>query len=306
MAGPLRVDEPVLLATKLHPPGRRGLLPRPGLVRRLRPTAHRLTVLDAPAGWGKTSLLAEWCAAGDARVAWVALDTGDNHPVLFWSYVLAALREPLTGIGERALRALPAGGRAIRDAAVPLLVNDLVAQPGPIVLVLDDYHVITDRIVHETVSFLVERVPEHVHVVVATRGNPPLPLGGRAAGADRRRPSVRGSPRSGEAVDRLARRTEPPASRSRRRPRRARRRRRACRGVHRHRPLRPGLLGTEVPRLRRPGIRLRTSILRRLSPESCRPSPSSRRRRPPRPAERAGVFLSEIDPDAGSGTPADR
>mgnify|MGYP001126263957 CR=1 FL=1 len=76
---PLRVDdEPVLLATKLHPPARRGLLPRPGLVHRLRPTVHRLTVLDAPAGWGKTSLLAEWCAnAHDVRVAWVALDTGE-------------------------------------------------------------------------------------------------------------------------------------------------------------------------------------------------------------------------------------
>lgn len=86
---PLRVDEPVLLATKLHPPARRGLLPRPGLVHRLRPTGHRLTVLDAPAGWGKTSLLAEWCAPGDVRVAWVSLDTGDDHPVLFSSYVLA-------------------------------------------------------------------------------------------------------------------------------------------------------------------------------------------------------------------------
>jgi LuxR family maltose regulon positive regulatory protein len=97
--------------------------------------------------------------------------------------VLAALRQPLPGIGERALRALPAGGRAIRDAAVPLLVNDLVAQPGPIVLVLDDYHVITDRVVHDTVTLLVERLPEDVHVVVATRGNPPLPLGRlRAAG----------------------------------------------------------------------------------------------------------------------------
>ena len=130
-------------------------------------------MLDAPAGWGKTSLLAEWCAgAHDARVAWVALDPGDDHPVLFWSYVLAALQRSLPGIGNRALRALPAGGRALRDAALPSLVNDLVAEPGPIVLVLDDYHVITDRSVHETVTLLVERMPEHVHVVVATRGRP--------------------------------------------------------------------------------------------------------------------------------------
>ena len=200
--------------------------------------------------------------AHDARVAWVALDTGDDHPVLFWSYVLAALRQSLPGIGERALRALPAGGRAIRDAAVPLLVNDLVAQPGPIVLVLDDYHVITDRVVHETVTLLVERLPEHVHVVVATRGNPPLPLGRlRAAGElqelrtddlafdDRRgHPGAHRRPRG---RSRRGRGGPPrPAHRGlagRRRARggvagRARRRRRRLRrGVHRHRPLRPGL-----------------------------------------------------------------
>ena len=320
---PLRVDdEPVLLATKLRPPARRGLLPRPGLVHRLRPTAHRLTVLDAPAGWGKTSLLAEWCAgADDVRVAWVALDTGDDHPVVFWSYVLAALQRSLPGIGDRALRALPAGGRALRDAALPSLVNDLIAQPGPIVLVLDDYHVITDRSVHETVTLLVERMPEHVHVVVATRGNPPLPLGRlRAAGelqelrtddlafdtdeVTRVLTAVPGVDLDADDVDRLARRTEGwPAGVALAAASLAGRDGDvgafvdAFTGTDRYVL---DYLGTEVLAALPADLRefvLRTSILRRLSPESCqavtgRPDAAALLDR----AERAGVFLSAIDP----------
>jgi LuxR family maltose regulon positive regulatory protein len=320
---PLGVDdEPVLLATKLRPPVRRGLLPRPGLVCRLQPTAHRLTVLDAPAGWGKTSLLAEWCAtANDVQIAWVALDSGDDHPVLFWSYVLAALRRPIPGIGERALRALPAGGRALRDAALPSLLNELITQPGQIVLVLDDYHVITDRTVHETVSLLVERLPEHVHLVVATRGNPPLPLGRlRAAGelrelrADdlafdtdevtRVLTAVPGVDLGADDVDRLARRTEGwPAGVALAAASLAGRGGQvsafveAFTGTDRYVL---DYLGTEVLAGLPPDLRdfvLHTSILRELSPESCRavtdrPDSAALLDR----AERAGVFLSAIDP----------
>jgi LuxR family transcriptional regulator, maltose regulon positive regulatory protein len=320
---PLPVDdEPVLLATKLAPPARRGLLARPALVERLRPTAYRLTVLDAPAGWGKTSLLAEWCAvASGVRLAWVSLDPHDDHPVLFWSYVLAGLRRTLPGIGERALRALPAGGRALRDAALPALVNDLVGQPGPIVLVLDDYQVITDSAVHETVTLLVERLPEHVHVVVATRGNPPLPLGRlRAAGellelrADdlafdaaettRVLTAVPGVDLGADEVDRLARRTEGwPAGVALAAASLAGRGAdvsafvEAFTGTDRYVL---DYLGTEVLAHLPADLRefvLRTSILRRLSPESCRavtgrPDSAALLDR----AERAGVFLSAIDP----------
>ncbi|MGQ0576988.1 MAG: LuxR C-terminal-related transcriptional regulator [Pseudonocardia sp.] len=180
------MDEgPVLLATKLHPPRAGGVLARPRLVRRLRPTARRLTLLDAPAGWGKTSLLAQWYRApdGGARVAWLGLDTADNDPVLFWSYVVAALRTVEPGIGTRTRAVLRTGGRALRAFAVPALVDDLAAVAEPLVLVLDDFHVITDPTVHETVSVLVERLPAQLHLVVATRGDPPLPLGKlRAAG----------------------------------------------------------------------------------------------------------------------------
>lgn len=175
----------MLLATKLHPPVRRGLVTRPRLVDRLRPTERRITVLEAPAGWGKTSLLTDWAAsaAGGLRVAWVALDGGDNDPVLFWSYVLAALRTCTPAVSDRPLAALRAGARALREAALPLLVNDLVAAPDPLVLVLDDYHVIAEPDVHETLALLLDRLPPPLHVVVAGRADPPLPLGRlRAAG----------------------------------------------------------------------------------------------------------------------------
>jgi LuxR family maltose regulon positive regulatory protein len=175
----LGAAERVLLATKLHPPLPRGLIPRPGLVGRLRPTERRLTVLDAPAGWGKTSLVAQWAQqpGPGVRVAWLGLDRDDDDPVLFWSYVIAALRTQETGLGAAALAALGAGAAALREAAIPSLVNDLLTVTDPIVLVLDDFHVITGPDVHATVALLLGRLPPALHVVVCARGTPALPLG---------------------------------------------------------------------------------------------------------------------------------
>ena len=154
------VAEPVLLATKLHAPVRRGLVSRPRLLTRLRPIEHGLTLIDAPAGWGKTSLLADWYAHGSSglAVAWLALDAGDDDPALFWSHVVAALRTAAPGVGERTLAALGAGGRAVREAALPALVNDLLALPGPLVLVLDDYHTITDSQIHTGLALLLDHL----------------------------------------------------------------------------------------------------------------------------------------------------
>ncbi|HYZ37139.1 MAG TPA: LuxR C-terminal-related transcriptional regulator, partial [Pseudonocardiaceae bacterium] len=169
--------ERVLLETKLHPPAPRRLVPRPSLVERLSPTDRRLTVLDAPAGWGKTCLVGQWVAATNARVAWLGLDRGDDDPVLFWTYVIAALRTQLPGTGDAALAAMGAGWRALREAAIPLLLNDLLAQPDPIVLILDDYHVISNPQVHATLALLLERMPPALHLVVCSRGETPLPVG---------------------------------------------------------------------------------------------------------------------------------
>ncbi|MEW6471459.1 MAG: LuxR C-terminal-related transcriptional regulator [Actinomycetota bacterium] len=178
-------DEPalapvVLLETKLQPPAHRvAFVPRPRLVALLdQGSPGQLTLVDAPAGWGKTSLLAEWHAAArdPASFAWLALDVSDNDPVRFWTYVIEALRSVAPGLGELALAALGAPGTTAIDITLPALVNDLAALDSPVVLVLDDYHLVTNPEVHEAMAFLVEHLPPTLHLVVATRHDPPFPL----------------------------------------------------------------------------------------------------------------------------------
>jgi LuxR family maltose regulon positive regulatory protein len=136
----------------------------------------RLVVLGAGAGWGKTTLLSQWCARGDADFAWLSLDAADNDPVRFWTYVIAALGTVRSGLGESALADLRAPGLAIEESALPLLLNELADRRDPLVLVLDDYHVITSAAVHAQVEFLVDRMPAGVRMAIATRSDPPWPL----------------------------------------------------------------------------------------------------------------------------------
>ncbi|MGH3768574.1 MAG: sigma-70 family RNA polymerase sigma factor [Pseudonocardiaceae bacterium] len=170
---------PTLLATKLAPPLRRGLMHRRRLVDALDDAArHRLTLLVAPAGWGKTSLLADWHTAGRRdRVGWLALDPEDSDPVRFWTYLIAAVRTVLPGVGERALSTLGVRGRALLDAALPALINDLAALDEDVHLVLDDYHVLTDPELHRSVAYLLAHQPPRLHLVIAARHDPPLPVG---------------------------------------------------------------------------------------------------------------------------------
>jgi LuxR family maltose regulon positive regulatory protein len=167
---------PVLLETKLHPPSlRSGLVPRERLVGQLsgRPP---LTLVDAPAGWGKTTLLAEWRTTSGERTAWLALDRGDNDPRRFWAYVIEALRTVEPGVGANALALLRAPGAGVIDAALATLLNELCDLDQPVTLVLDDYHLVTNGSVHDGMSFLVEHLPPTLRLVVATRSDPPLPL----------------------------------------------------------------------------------------------------------------------------------
>ena len=166
-----------LLATKLHIPRRRSLVPRPRLSERLdRGGEARLTLLSAPAGFGKTTLLTEWLAAADGRsTAWLSLDPRDNDPVIFWTYLLSALQTTAPGVGADAL-ALLGEPHASIDDVLATLVNDLDAVPHDAVLVLDDYHVITAREVHDRMAFLLEHLPPQIHLVIATRADPVLPL----------------------------------------------------------------------------------------------------------------------------------
>ena len=169
-----------LLATKLHVPRPQpGFVPRPRLVQALsQGLAWGRVLICAPAGFGKTSLLADWARSGGRPVAWLGLDTGDNDPARFWRYVVAALDQAQPGIAERLGPLLgPPAPRSFEGLATAL-INELAAQPGQdeVLLVLDDYHLVDAGPVHESVAFLLENLPPGLLLVVSSRADPPLPL----------------------------------------------------------------------------------------------------------------------------------
>jgi LuxR family transcriptional regulator, maltose regulon positive regulatory protein len=150
---------------------------RPRLLDQLRAGVRgRLTLLAAPLGFGKTTLLAEWAAEDSRAVAWLSLDDGDNDPARFLAYLTAAIRTVAPQVGERVLAVQPIPVARLQDLMLPLLVNDLNDLPERVVLVLDNYHVVSDAAVHDVVSYLVENLPQRVRLVVSTRVDPRLPL----------------------------------------------------------------------------------------------------------------------------------
>jgi LuxR family transcriptional regulator, maltose regulon positive regulatory protein len=170
---------PELLRSKLRPPApREGLLPRARLQVRLQVGLQgKLCLLDAPAGFGKTTLLTQWCAgAGAGRVAWVSLDRGDNDPTRFWTYVVEAFRTVEPDVGAIALQALQRPSADLYRAVLPSLLNELSTIDPQLVLVLDDYHLVTNAACHQTLGFFLDHLPPGVHVALSTRADPPLPL----------------------------------------------------------------------------------------------------------------------------------
>jgi LuxR family transcriptional regulator, maltose regulon positive regulatory protein len=169
-----------LLATKLHVPRPQpGFAPRPRLVQALSEGLARGRVLIcAPAGFGKTSLLADWAHGGGRPVAWLGLDAGDNDPARFWRYVVAALDQAQPGIAERLGPLLGPPAPRSFEGLVTALINELAAQAGrdEVLLVLDDYHLVDAAPVHESVAFLLENLPPGLLLVVSGRADPPLPL----------------------------------------------------------------------------------------------------------------------------------
>ena len=169
------------VATKLNvPKPRPDLVARPRLAARLdRGALARLTLISASAGFGKTSLVAQWLSSGPARnrtVAWIALDPADSQPAAFWAQVLAALQAAaVPAIGESILPLLESG-LAPTEGVLAAVVNELSALPGELDLVLDDYHVIDDPDVHAGMTFLLDHLPPQIHVLITTRADPPLPL----------------------------------------------------------------------------------------------------------------------------------
>ena len=170
-----------LLQTKVFVPRpRRGFVPRPRLSERLSRGAEEsgLILVSAPAGFGKTTLLAEWLAAAPAAQwsrAWLSLDATDNDPARFWTYVITALRTAVPGLGAAALSLLESPQSSL-EAVIATLLNELSELPADVVLVLDDYHLVDGPAVQEGMAFLLEHLPPQLHLVIGTRADPALPL----------------------------------------------------------------------------------------------------------------------------------
>jgi LuxR family maltose regulon positive regulatory protein len=173
-----------LLETKLFlPPAPRRLVPRGRLTDRLeRSKGAKLLLVSAPAGFGKTTVLAEWLTTEGAAqhnpvaAAWLSLDRGDSDPGTFWIYLIAALRTVEPGIGGSELRLLQTPQPPPIRGILTTLLNDLAATRRDLVLVLDDYHEVESADVHEGMAFLLDHLPPRVHLAITTRADPPLPL----------------------------------------------------------------------------------------------------------------------------------
>jgi LuxR family maltose regulon positive regulatory protein len=184
------VDEPgapVVLSTKLDGPHASDrILSRAALVEALEQGVRgKLTLLSAPAGWGKTTVLAQWIASQGSshRIAWLGLDRADNDPAQFWGYLIAALRRTATALSNRASELLDVGAD-ITEVVLPTLLNEFELHTEVTVLILDDYHLVTNAAIHEQMTLLVARMPANLRLVVATRLDPALPLARLRAGAE--------------------------------------------------------------------------------------------------------------------------
>jgi LuxR family transcriptional regulator, maltose regulon positive regulatory protein len=173
-------ERDVLLATKLHMPRPRpDLVPRPRLAERLdEGLARGLMLVCAPAGYGKTVLLADWARRGPQPVAWLSLDVGDNDPARFWRHGVAALDRSRPGLAERVAPLFGPPAPASYEGLVTALINELAAgsDADQVLLVLDDYHLIDSGAVHTSLGFLLEHRPPGLHLVLASRSDPPLAL----------------------------------------------------------------------------------------------------------------------------------
>src|SRR5215216_3295629 len=167
-----------LLATKLHIPRTRpGFVARPRLVDRLAPAqAGELTLVCAPAGFGKTALLADWARRDPRPVAWLSLDDADNDPARFWRHVAAALETVCPGVADQVAALLQGLPPTSFEAVVTTLVNELAGVTGEVVLLLDDYHLIQAPQVHQSMELLLAHLPSQLRLVLASRADPPLPL----------------------------------------------------------------------------------------------------------------------------------
>jgi LuxR family maltose regulon positive regulatory protein len=175
-----------LLATKFYvPPFRAEMVSRPRLVEQVNAGLHRkLTLISAPAGFGKTTLLSEWIRSCPRPVAWLSLDQSDNDLARFVAYFVGALRtvepatEVLSGTTDGMLSGLQSPWGPQTELLLTGLLNEIAAISEPLALVLDDYHLITTRPIHAAVTFLLEHLPPGMHLVISGRADPALPIAG--------------------------------------------------------------------------------------------------------------------------------
>ncbi len=168
----------VLLKTKLYvPPARPEMVPRPHLIARLNDGLNRqLILVAAPPGYGKTTLVSGWARGCGQSVGWLSLDERDNEPTRFFTYLIAALQTIEANLGQDILSAVQSSQSASIADWLPVLVNQLDNIATPFVLVLDDYHLITTPAIQQALAFLLEHQPAQLHLAIATRKDPPLPL----------------------------------------------------------------------------------------------------------------------------------
>ena len=167
-----------ILTTKLYiPPVRPELVSRPRLIERLNAGLHRkLTLVSAPAGFGKTTLVTEWLNSAGRPCTWLSLDEEDNDPARFLTYLVAALQRVDPNIGQAAQAMLQAPQPPPPEPLLTSLINDIAATPQPFILVLDDYHLIHTLPIHQQLAFLLAHQPPSMHLGLVSREDPPLPL----------------------------------------------------------------------------------------------------------------------------------
>ncbi|MBE9511658.1 MAG: hypothetical protein IMY71_12340 [Bacteroidetes bacterium] len=167
-----------LLETKLYvPQPRPDLVQRTHLIDRLdKGINHKLTLISAPAGFGKTTLISEWISRSEIPVAWISLEKGDNDPVQFIHYLIAALHSFDASIGQSALTMLQSPQQPPIESILTNLIKEITDISYDFMLVLDDYHSLDEKQVHNIVEFLLDHLPAQMHLVITTRVDPPLPL----------------------------------------------------------------------------------------------------------------------------------
>ncbi|MCB0171637.1 MAG: hypothetical protein KDJ97_13885 [Anaerolineae bacterium] len=179
------MTSPIILSKIQPPPTRPDLIIRPQLLEWLQTgISRRLTLVSAPAGFGKTTLISSWLdtleqSKASPAIAWVSLDEGDNAPVRFWTYTLAALHTVQPEVGQTAQELLNGSELPSFEIILTALLNDIQARLPTIqriILIFDDYHIIEDQTIHEWVTFLLEHLPPQLHLVIISRSDPPLPI----------------------------------------------------------------------------------------------------------------------------------